>query len=43
MELIAITAFILDNWDTIGLIFTNIIALFMEPPFNWRLKNVKTK
>jgi hypothetical protein len=20
------------NWDTIGLIFTNIVALFMQPP-----------
>ena len=23
---------ILNNWDTIGLILTNILALFMNPP-----------
>jgi hypothetical protein len=25
--------FILQNWDTIGLVLTNIIALFIKPPF----------
>lgn len=24
--------FLVDNWDVLGLIFTNIIALFVEPP-----------
>jgi len=27
-----IASIILSNWDTIGLIVTNIIALFMRPP-----------
>lgn len=24
--------FLVNNWDTIGLLFTNIIALFMKSP-----------
>jgi hypothetical protein len=33
MDYITVLNFILQNWDTIGLIITNIIALFINPPF----------
>lgn len=35
--------FILSNWEVISLILTNIAALFIEKPQNWRNKNVQTK
>lgn len=28
--------FIIQNWDTIGLILTNVAALFVKPPFRGR-------
>ena len=30
MELLTV---LLQNWDTVGLIITNAIALFIKPPF----------
>ena len=30
MELLNV---LLENWDTVGLIITNAIALFVKPPF----------
>lgn len=31
-ESIALTTLLIEHWDTIGLILTNVIALFVNPP-----------
>ena len=40
MEVISV---LLDNWEVLGLILTNIVALFMQPPFRKKESHILFK
>jgi hypothetical protein len=39
MDIVTALNYIVANWDTITLIITNIAALFVKPPQQWRTEN----
>lgn len=32
MSFLVIVGFVVENWEVIGLMLTNLVALFVEPP-----------